>query len=164
MLQKTHSLAGLLAAEGVILSMHVPLLSWESAAALMIGCIAGPMADVDKPGSIMAKVLFPLASLLRAIKIRHRTMTHSILFLIAIGLLLSPVPDLFKWTFLIAYASHPTLDLFNIQGVALLWPMKKKFRILPKSLSIETGSAGELIFRGILIGFMVWMPSSHLFN
>ncbi|WP_442601544.1 metal-dependent hydrolase [Paenibacillus sp. KN14-4R] len=156
MLQKTHSLAGLLAAESVVLSMNQPLLSWEAAAALMIGCIAGPLADIDKQGSTMAKILFPLSALLRILKVRHRTMTHSILFLIVLGLLLSPVPSLYKWSFIIAYASHPLIDLLNVQGVALLWPFKLKFRLLPKYLAIETGSSGELIVRGILIGFMVW--------
>lgn len=66
MLQKTHSFAGLLAAEGAVLYMQNSPFSWESAAALLIGCLAGPLADIDKQGSTMAKIFFPAVSLFAA--------------------------------------------------------------------------------------------------
>ncbi|MNI11697.1 Inner membrane protein YdjM [compost metagenome] len=158
MLQKTHSLAGLLAAESVVLVMNQSLFSWEAAGALMLGCLAGPMADIDKPGTTMAKVFIPLSLLLRTLGIKHRTMTHSIVFLVGLFLLLSPLPPVIFWSCLIAYATHPLLDLFNEQGVALLWPLKTKFRLLPKFAAIETGSASESFVRICLMIAILVMP------
>ncbi|MDQ1913354.1 metal-dependent hydrolase [Paenibacillus sp. GD4] len=151
MLQKTHGVAGVLAAELVILQSGVPILSWEAAAGVLIGCFAGPLADIDKPGSVMAKLFFPLSALLRFLQIKHRTLTHSLVFLLALTVLAIPLPSFYFWTFLFAYATHPLIDLLNEQGVRLLWPAPFKIRLLPKWLAIETGSAAEVIFRWGLI-------------
>ncbi|MFB6362969.1 metal-dependent hydrolase [Paenibacillus elgii] len=164
MLQKTHSVAGMLAAEGVLVHFQVPLLSWETAAALMIGCLAGPLADIDKQGSTMAKVFFPLSFVLRLMNVRHRTMTHSVLFLFAIATLLTPLPELLFWSFLLAYASHAFIDLFNYQGVELLWPIKFKFRLLPKFMAIETGSFKESGFRYFLMLLCIALPVGYYWD
>ncbi|TBL71108.1 metal-dependent hydrolase [Paenibacillus thalictri] len=150
MLQKTHGLAGLLAAELVVFHQGVPLLSWEAAGALLIGCFAGPLADVDKPGSVMAKIFFPLSALLHVLKVKHRTLTHSILIVILLGLAASPLPPLYYWSFLLAYATHPLIDLLNERGVQLLWPLRFKIRLLPKVLAIDTGSLAEVAFRWLV--------------
>lgn len=147
MLQKTHSLAGILAAEGVLAYYQQPLLTWEAGVALLIGCLAGPLADVDKKGSTMAKVFLPVSWILQTLRVKHRTLTHSLLFMIALSSLLTALPDVFFWTCLIAYASHPFIDMFNEQGVALLWPLNRKIRLLPKFLAIDTGGLGEGILR-----------------
>jgi inner membrane protein len=158
MLQKTHSIAGLLAAESVLLHFHESLFSWESASAILLGCLAGPLADIDKHGSTMAKVFFPLSVILRFLGIRHRTLTHSFVCLVGIFFLLSPLPKPLAWSFLLAYASHPFIDLFNEQGVALMWPLKLKFRFLPDFLAIETGSFAETIFRNVLMIICIIVP------
>ncbi|MDO3677975.1 metal-dependent hydrolase [Paenibacillus ehimensis] len=165
MLQKTHSVAGLLAAEGVLLHFQVPLLSWDTAAALLLGCLAGPLADIDKQGSTMAKVFFPLSFVLRLVDVRHRTLTHSVLFLFGIGALLLPLlPEPLFWSFLLAYASHAFIDLFNEQGVELLWPIKLKFRLLPKFMAIETGSFMETGFRYILLLLCIALPVRYYWD
>ncbi|MDF2719921.1 MAG: LexA-binding, inner rane-associated hydrolase [Paenibacillus sp.] len=128
MLQKTHSAAGLVAAEIVLVNLQVPFLSWDAAGAILLGCLAGTLADVDKPGSTMAKVLFPLSALLKLIHVRHRTLTHSILFVAALALAASPLPMLYFWVLVAAYASHPLIDLLNENGVQLFWPLKGKAR------------------------------------
>jgi inner membrane protein len=161
MLQKTHSIAGLLAAESVILYFHGTLFSLESAAGLLLGCLAGPLADIDKPGSTMAKVFVPLSILLKFLGVRHRTLTHSFICLLGLYFLLSPLPKPLAWGCLLAYASHPFIDLFNEQGVALLWPLKIKFRLLPKFLAIETGSMFETLFRYALMILCVVLPFGH---
>jgi len=158
MLQKTHSLAGLLAAESVVLYFNEPLFSWESAALLMIGCLAGPLADIDKPGSTVARIFFPVSSLLRILKIRHRTLTHSLLCLVGLYLLLSQFPQTVLWASLLAYASHSFLDLFNEQGVALLWPLPTKFRLIPKFLAVRTGSMTERLIQVLLLISIAALP------
>jgi inner membrane protein len=158
MLQKTHSAAGLIAAELVLVYHDISFLSWESAGALLLGCLAGTLADVDKPGSTMAKVLFPLSALLRFLKVRHRSVTHSCLFIIMLMILALPLPTLFFWVFITAYASHPLIDLLNEKGVQLFWPIKIKVRLLPKFIAIDTGSMGEIIIRCILLVVSLWIP------
>lgn len=158
MLQRTHGAAGVLAAEWVLHHYDVPLLSWETAGALLVGCFAGPLADIDKPGSVMAKLFFPLSSLLRLLQIHHRTLTHSIAFMALIAMAAVPIPPLYYWTFLLAYASHPLIDLLNEQGVALFWPVKKKVRLLPKFMAIDTGSPMESLFCFILVCLCFWLP------
>ncbi|SDD58645.1 inner membrane protein [Paenibacillus sp. UNCCL117] len=157
MLQPTHGAAGVLAAELVLLQFDIPLMSWEAAAGVLIGCIAGPLADIDKQGSIMAKIFFPVSALLRVLKIKHRTFTHSLAFLLVLGVLAVPMPPLYYWIFLAAYASHPLIDLFNEQGVQLLWPLKLKIRLLPRFMAVDTGSTGEVMFRWLLIAAGVWL-------
>jgi inner membrane protein len=164
MLQKTHSVAGLLAAEIVLFQSDVPLWSWESAAGLLLGCFVGPLADIDKQGSVMAKIFFPLSALLRFLDIKHRTLTHSFLFLAALTILAIPMPPYFFWTFMLAYASHPLIDLLNEQGVQLLWPMKVKVRLLPRWLAIETGSAAEVLFHMLLLLVCIVLPVMEVFD
>lgn len=158
MLQKTHSAAGLVAAEIVLVNQNIPFLSWEAAGALLLGCLAGTLADVDKPGSTMAKVLFPLSALLRIINVRHRTMTHSIVFIALLALAASPLPPLYLWAFIAAYASHPLIDLLNENGVQLFWPLKGKIRLLPKFFAVDTGSPTETAIRWILLVVSLWIP------
>jgi len=162
MLQKTHSAAGLVAAELVLVVHDVPFLSVQAAAALLVGCLAGPLADIDKQGSTMAKLLFPLSALLRFLKVRHRTLTHSILFIALLLLLVTPLSDFYGLIFIAAYASHPLIDLFNEQGVQLFWPIKGKIRLLPKWLAVDTGSATETVFRWLLLGISLWIPYSTI--
>ncbi|MFE5321935.1 metal-dependent hydrolase [Paenibacillus sp. NPDC056579] len=162
MLQRTHSTAGVLAAECVLLYYDVPLWSWETAGALLLGCFAGPLADIDKPGSVMAKLFFPLSALLKLLKIHHRTLTHSIIFMALIAMAASPIPELYYWTFVLAYASHPLIDLLNEQGVALFWPIRKKVRLLPKFVAIDTGSKTEALFCFVLLCVCIWLPVRSL--
>ncbi|MEF3306731.1 metal-dependent hydrolase [Paenibacillus sp. GYB003] len=162
MLQKTHSAAGLVAAEIILVRQGVPFLSWEAAGAILLGCLAGTLADVDKPGSTMAKVLFPLSAFLKLLHVRHRTLTHSALFIAALALAASPLPALYYWVFVTAYASHTAIDLLNENGVQLFWPIKGKIRLLPKFIAIDTGSASETAFRWIVLLVSLWIPISTI--
>ncbi|MFC3771361.1 metal-dependent hydrolase [Paenibacillus sp. GCM10012303] len=162
LLQKTHSAAGLVAAEIVLVYRDVPFLSWEAAGAVLLGCLAGTLADVDKQGSTMAKVLFPLSALLKLINVKHRTLTHSILCIAALSFVAAPLPDLYYLVFLAAYASHPLIDLLNDNGVQLFWPIKGKIRLLPKWLAIDTGSTGETVIRWMLLAVSLWIPLSTI--
>lgn len=158
MLQKTHSIAGFISAEIVLAYQEVSFFTWDTAGALLLGCLAGTLADVDKPGSTMAKVLFPLSALLRILKVRHRTLTHSLIFMLLLMLATVSLPPLYFWVFIISYASHPLIDLLNERGIQLLWPLPPKFRLLPKFLAIDTGSASETVFRWLLLAISLLIP------
>ncbi|OPH58934.1 hydrolase [Paenibacillus ferrarius] len=163
MLQKTHSIAGFISAEIVLIAQDINIFSLDTAGALLLGCLAGTLADVDKPGSTMAKVLFPLSALLHLLKIKHRTLTHSFIFLCLIVVLTMPLPPLYFWVFLTAYASHPLIDLLNERGVELFWPFSFKIRLLPKFIAIDTGSVSETVFRWLLLAVSLFIPLLHLF-
>ncbi|MDR6882090.1 metal-dependent hydrolase [Bacillus sp. 3255] len=158
MLQKTHSIAGCISAEIVLAYHEVSFFSWDTAGALLLGCLAGTLADVDKPGSTMAKVLFPLSALLRVLKVRHRTLTHSIVFMLLLMMATVALPPLYFWVFILAYASHPLIDLLNERGIQLFWPLPAKIRLLPKFAAIDTGSVGETIFRWLLLVLSLLIP------
>ncbi|MDF2961099.1 MAG: LexA-binding, inner rane-associated hydrolase [Paenibacillus sp.] len=142
--------------------MDVPFLSWEAAGALLLGCLAGTLADVDKQGSTMAKVLYPLSVLLRFLNVRHRTVTHSILFIMLLALPVLSLSPLYGWVFIAAYASHPLIDLLNEKGVQLFWPLKWKVRLLPKWMAVDTGSTGETVFQWMLLAVSLWIPFSTI--
>ncbi|NOV04576.1 metal-dependent hydrolase [Paenibacillus planticolens] len=158
MLQKTHSIAGFITAELVLAYQEVSFFSWDTAGALLLGCLAGTLADVDKPGSTMAKVLFPLSALLRILKVRHRTLTHSFVFILLLMMISLPMTPLYFWVFILAYASHPLIDLLNERGIQLFWPLPMKIRLLPKFIAIDTGSASETGFRWLLLGVSLAIP------
>jgi inner membrane protein len=163
MLQKTHSIAGFISAEIVLVYQDVSFFTWDAAGALLLGCLAGTLADVDKPGSTMAKVLFPLSALLRLLKVKHRTLTHSLLFLFLLVMIAMPLPALYFWVFILAYGSHPLIDLLNERGIELFWPVPFKIRILPKFIAIDTGSMSETVFRSLLLAVTLFIPLAHLF-
>lgn len=158
MLQKTHSVAGLIAAEIVLIHGDNSFFTWDAVGALLLGCLAGTLADVDKPGSTMAKVLFPLSALLHILKIKHRTLTHSFAFMGLLIMLSLSMNPLFFWVFILAYASHPLIDLLNDRGVQLFWPLPFKIRLLPKWIAIDTGSTSETVFRWLLLVICLVLP------
>ncbi len=158
MLQKTHSIAGFISAEIVLTYQDINFFTWDAAGALLLGCLAGTLADVDKPGSTMAKVLFPLSALLRLLKVKHRTVTHSLLFLLLLVVIAMPLSPLYFWVFILSYASHSFIDLFNDRGVQLFWPIPFKIRLLPKWIAIDTGSVSETVFRWLLLALSLIIP------
>lgn len=159
MMQKTHGVAGVIAAEAVLLHYQQPLLSIPGVISILLGCLAGPLADVDKSGSLVAKMFFPLSWVLQRLRVEHRTATHSILIVYVISLLTLPLPEVIRWAFVLAYATHPFIDMFNPQGVQLLWPLKKRVRFLPQIIAVRTNSWAETIFLWILmlISFILFL-------
>lgn len=155
MIYKTHHVAGLVAAELVLFHYHQPILTWQTLASLVGAYLAGPAADVDQPHSFVGSKVKPVSLFLQGIGIRHRTLTHSILFMVFFWLMLLaiPLPDVVRWAILAGYVSHPIIDLFNEEGVELLWPLKFRIKLLPSVIAIRVESPGELLFRlGCTIG------------
>lgn len=63
-------------------------------------------------------------------KTKHRSFTHSILAATIYGIILSySVSNSILKTFIISYTSHILLDILNMKGVSLLYPIKKKYSI-----------------------------------
>ncbi|WP_027633414.1 metal-dependent hydrolase [Clostridium hydrogeniformans] len=83
---------------------------------------------------------------------RHRSITHSILGILASMVLINFIKlkynlDL-RDPFFVGYISHILLDMFNPQGVELLWPYRKRIKF---PLTVETGGMGEKIVCYIIL-------------
>ncbi|GIM47624.1 hypothetical protein DNHGIG_31730 [Collibacillus ludicampi] len=164
MIYKTHHVAALIGAELWLIHTHQPVLTWQTAVALLGAYFAGPAADVDQPQSYVGQRIWPLAIALSGLGIRHRTLTHSLLFLAGLwGVLqLLPLSDMIRWAIWIGYASHPLIDLFNEEGVELLWPLRIRVRLLPRFLSIPVESFAETLLRGVMTLCSFWLLTLYL--
>ena len=127
---------------------------------LAVAGIASLLPDIDLPQSRIGR-LWPKASEFIFRKVGHRTLTHSIF-----GWLIAAVVFLpFKWVdvgaplyraAMIGYISHACIDLSNIGGVALTYPIAPHHRwVLPAVAErrIPVNSEGEqaLRFIGVVI-------------
>ncbi|UJF31338.1 metal-dependent hydrolase [Paenibacillus hexagrammi] len=146
------------------MSKDIPILSWQAGGAVLLGCVAGTLADVDKQGSTMAKVLFPVSALLKLLHVKHRALTHSLIFVLILTLATAALPPLYHQVLIAAYFSHPLIDMFNEKGVQLWWPLRFHVRVLPKFAAIDTGSWLETLFQWILLGLSIWIPFHALFE
>ncbi|MBQ3422895.1 MAG: metal-dependent hydrolase [Romboutsia sp.] len=110
--------------------------------------------DIDMRSSCASKSLPKLYKLFGS-RFRHRSFTHSILFLYLLYNLSSII---LKYTdnnivficsfsgFIIGCLSHMTLDLFTKEGVELLYPIDINFSLMP----IKTNSKTEKLICKIL--------------
>lgn len=126
---KTHLTAGLVTA--LAFGMNAPQI-----ALVAVGSI---LPDIDHSGSTLGKMIKPISR-----HLRHRGVTHSLLFLIAISFL-SPYLG-------IGVLTHILLDIFNPKGVELLYPWKKNIKIPLISKLFPTNGIGEkLIFSALIL-------------
>ncbi len=86
------------------------------------------LPDIDHTSSLIGRI-FPAISAPLMARHGHRTITHSVPFVIALALVLLPLvffyPLLYQ-ALLIAYASHIFIDCFNMAGVRLFYPFSQK--------------------------------------
>jgi inner membrane protein len=115
--------------------------------------------DIDCPQSYMGKK-FPLVSKIINTKFHHRGFTHSVLFiyfLIFLSILINIALKIFYpyiftlinnyiftiyYGFILGCISHIFFDMFNSNGVCLLYPSNKKYR-LPLAPVIKVNSNAE---------------------
>lgn len=149
MVFSTHVAAAVLGAELVLIASGQPLSSREAIEALAGAVLVGPLADIDHPQSYIGRKLWPVSYALNAAGFRHRTLTHSLLFLVFLFAVLQllPLPAIVKLAIWAGYATHPLIDLLNPQGVVLFWPYPARIRLLPEMLSIPVQSFAESVFR-----------------
>lgn len=104
-----------------------------------------------------------LAMLIRLLAGGHRGATHMLLIAVALGAgayFLGPAvgfPSLWLW-FLAGYLSHLLLDMLTPSGLELFWPLSRhRLRLLPRALTITTGTAGDAVLRVVLLVAGVWL-------
>ena len=121
----------------------------------LITCMAGSLVpDIDTQNAGMGRFLRPVSGFLEK-RIGHRTLTHSLLFLVALWLVLLPLSSVNPSSvtaFLIGVLSHILLDTANVNGVFLLWPARVQFVFLPiRSMRIKYGSPAEAYLAVVML-------------
>ncbi len=156
----THAVFGVAALTGsfLLVGEAPPVYAYPAAV------IAAWIPDVDNPRSRLGNGLSrtksptinaiarPVSWALRATSftlfrtVGHRTLTHSLLGVALFVILVSPVTvlsaDLFV-ALVVGYVSHLVADALNTRGVPLLWPVGRRFRLLPKG--IRSGGMAEFV-------------------
>ena len=135
----THILGGVVATTLIFKAATTP-------ETIIFGAIGGLLPDIDHENSTLGK-LNPLSS-----KMEHRGFCHSLVFVAIIGALCKfvlKIPIMNIESLQIGMLSHLLLDMLNIQGIQLLWPIKKEFS-LPLH-GIKTGGMGEMVIRLALL-------------
>ncbi|TXF89311.1 hypothetical protein FUA23_11235 [Neolewinella aurantiaca] len=143
---------------------------------------AATFADIDVPSSIWGRTFKPISKAINR-RFGHRTITHSLLFLLlgygavagatkAIGTE-APYPTVF----LLAYSSHIIFDMMTVQGVPLFYPYNRAPCVIPSDPKLRLKSSnprseiavfGFFIISGIFLqplmadGF--WTSYNRLFG
>jgi inner membrane protein len=112
------------------------------------GVFGALLPDICHGGSKIGRKLKLLSKLINAI-FGHRTFTHSLLFLVIVGVLLNNyVPnEALRIGFLVGMGSHYLLDMATKNGIKLLFPIKLTVRF---PLTVTTGGAAESVVFAIL--------------
>lgn len=149
----THIPFGLLTAEFACTSFEFEM----DGRALAFAAIASLVPDIDTPRSAIGR-LFAFTGLPQYLEERvgHRSITHSWIFLLAA--LVALIPLWIGWGLLHYLAawfgilSHIVIDMVNISGVPLFWPIRTRWVFPPaERYRIAVGSVAEYILAAILI-------------
>ena len=104
--------------------------TYEPAVGAMVLVTFGSMfPDIDNPNSKIASILPVLAIIISRLRLGHRNLLHSPIFLLFLFGLVG------KYTlgraFCIGYMCHLVQDLCTCGGIPLLYPNKKRYSLLP---------------------------------
>jgi len=123
-------------------------LSPFSATVLLISSI---LPDIDHSSSILGRI-FKAVSFKVEERFTHRSITHSLLLFSMISLFAFPF-DCLKIPIIFGYGSHLFLDMLNISGIKLLYPLNYNFTILGGPVS--TGSIEDRLIAFSLISTLL---------
>lgn len=114
---------------------------------LAFTCFASLLPDIDHTKSTLGKVFYPLARFLDR-KYGHRTLTHSLLFLIVVFFVAAVIENIFSeaLTFstilFFGVFSHYLLDMITLQGIPFFYPFARNPCVLPANpqYRVKSGS------------------------
>ena len=160
----THIAFGLLTVAGSFSFFSMPL--HRDLPAVACAIIGSVLPDIDSPNSYIGRVL-PYASTPIERQWGHRTITHSLLCLLALSVMTWPV---LIWqtpcyaALLLGYMSHIIADCATKSGVPLFYPHSAAC-VFPGSAKyrIKTGSTGEgILLIGLISMLLIFLPVLHL--
>ncbi|MBU8906116.1 metal-dependent hydrolase [Desertibacillus haloalkaliphilus] len=145
----THLLGGLAAAVATYHTIHI-----DSPTIFYVSAIIGSMIpDICHPNSMIGRRLKVISKPLNK-AFGHRTITHSLLFLLAIYWITSQLPTSYSSEIQVGLTagmiSHFILDAMTARGIQLFYPIKAMIRL---PFYTKTGSAiGEgFVSIGLLV-------------
>ena len=145
----THIVGGFVASLAV--SQVIPHDPFIMMGASVIGSL---LPDICHTGSTVGR-LFPYISKPINKVFGHRTITHSLLFLVILSFLLDDTA--FKAGILAGVIGHYLLDMATKNGIQLFYPLKRRIRFL---LTISTGGKMESVVK-IGLSVVVFMILFH---
>ncbi|MFB9859514.1 metal-dependent hydrolase [Salinicoccus siamensis] len=112
------------------------------------GIVGALLPDICHSGSRIGRQ-FPFLSKLINLLFGHRTVTHSLLFLVLISLITDQIfsDDLIKYGLLAGMISHYLLDMATHNGIRLFFPLPIVIRF---PITVKTGGRIEKFFLSIL--------------
>jgi inner membrane protein len=149
----THALAGVLIGAALTIDSVslIPIVG-----AIAAGALGALAPDLDHPQAALSRKIGPLALPFRLVK--HRGILHSgVAAAIAIGAAALGV-SIYATAAGLGYVSHLVLDGLTVQGIPLLWPSGRRFRLL----GLTTGGIGELVVLLGLLGALVALFGARL--
>lgn len=128
---------------------------WQpSTAAVATAAIGSLLPDIDLPTSAVGRPFFPISKAINE-QIGHRTLTHSVVGIVLLLVMLSPllfVDALIVWALAIGYVSHLLIDTVNKAGIELLYPSHVRAWFLSdERYRIVVGSREEFILLAVLL-------------
>ena len=135
-------------------------ISWALAA---VACL---LPDIDLPPSKIGR-LFWLVSVPLERRFGHRTLTHSLVIVLAVAVLSWPltlIAPLYWGCVVGGYGSHLWIDMLNVRGVDLFWPSPARL-VAPgnRNWRIAVGSKAEMMLLSVLLVMTAALyPLSHI--
>lgn len=119
---------------------------FQSIGYILIVAFFSILPDIDHTHSILGRLLRPISSYLVR-HFGHRTITHSLVFYIPIGLIFAHFNKELGLVIFIALFVHSILDASTLNGVALFYPISKRTCVVPGNpdYRIKTGSRSEFL-------------------
>ena len=90
---------------------------------------AGYLITSDLQFSLYAVIFGLMSDLDLIVGIKHRTATHSIVFLLSVSALAGMINSLAGVAAFLGIGSHILLDMLTKSGVQLYWPIKRRVRV-----------------------------------
>lgn len=140
---KTHILGGIAA------SLAYAHIANESPLMLVgAGIVGAILPDICHSGSLIGRKIPLLSKIINAM-FGHRTLTHSLLFLVLVVFLMNNFfqNDIVKMGLLVGMVSHYVLDMATRNGIKLFFPLKITVRF---PVTTKTGSKVENIIFSLL--------------
>lgn len=138
----THLIIGFTVGAAMVTHLQLPV---DGSLALALGAsmLGALLPDIDHPESKISRRIPLVAWLFRPLK--HRGFTHSLLCVAALcGLLIWRRVDVLPGAaFMVGYASHLIADALTPQGIQLFFPLRWRVTLLPRILTVNTGSMVE---------------------
>ncbi len=122
----------------------------------LLAAVASGLPDIDLPTSKIGRLFWFISAPLER-RFGHRTLTHSLVMLIALAVATYPlawIQPLYWGGVVGGYWSHLWLDMANVRGIDLLWPAPLRL-VTPgnRRWRLTVGGKGEMVLLALLLVF-----------